>query len=344
MDPNEIEACPIERKVAFLSRPGTYGQQGRVEVVETHLSWVFLTKTRAYKLKKPVHLQQDSLDLRRISQREVNCAEELRLNRRLSPDVYLGRFPLTLDDWGILALDGVGEVVDWLVAMRRLPAKHMLEQAIANGRVDEDALRDVVRTLVHFYQQVAEPAGLSPAAYRALLAKGLEEDRRALAKRGYGLSVAAIEELAAQQRRLLHGRPELFDERVAAGRVVEGHGDLRPEHVCLEPLAVIDCLEFSRELRTVDAADELAFLALECERLEAGQLGALVLDEYRAASGDAPPPELLAFYRRYRAMRRAKIAAWHLDDAEVSAPERWRERARRYLALAAEQVSPRGAG
>jgi aminoglycoside phosphotransferase family enzyme len=121
---------------------------------------------------------------------------------------------------------------------------------------------------------------------------------------------------------------------VNAGRIVDGHGDLRPEHIWLDGApAIIDCVEFDPALRVVDPADELAFLALECERLGAAAVGGWFLDTYTTVTGDRPPPILLAFYRVYRAMRRAVIAARHLDDPSVADPARFLARARRFLEM-----------
>jgi aminoglycoside phosphotransferase family enzyme len=144
-----------------------------------------------------------------------------------------------------------------------------------------------------------------------------------------------VEELARAAQGCLERHAALFERRVAERRLVEGHGDLRPEHVCLAPEPVIiDCLEFSRELRLLDPADELAFLALECERLGAPAVGSWFLAAYTEVTGDAPPPLLLRFHRTYRALRRAKLAVWHLEDPAVREPARWTARARRYLELA----------
>ncbi|MDR6203942.1 hypothetical protein [Paraburkholderia graminis] len=125
-----------------------------------------------------------------------------------------------------------------------------------------------------------------------------------------------------------------FDRRVREGRIVEGHGDLRPEHVCLAPpppLAIIDCLEFSPEYRTLDTVDELGFLALECERLGAPEFGNVLLETYGAVTGDSPGAALVHFYQSYRAAVRAKIAAWHLREEIFRDSPKWMDRARQYL-------------
>jgi aminoglycoside phosphotransferase family enzyme len=122
---------------------------------------------------------------------------------------------------------------------------------------------------------------------------------------------------------------------VEAGRVVEAHGDLRPEHICLEPEpVVIDCLEFNRSLRILDVASELMFLALECERLGARQIGEWIVGKCNEETGDRPPETLLEFYKSYHACIRAQIAVWHLKDDNISNPAVWTEKAKRYLQLA----------
>lgn len=323
----------VAEKVAFLRRPEVYPDRSqRVEVRETHMSWVFLTRRLAYKLKKPV--RWDWVDLSTLEARRANSEREVRLNRRLAGEVYRGTVRLTREADGGLALDGAGEPVDWLVCMGRLPEERMLDAAIERGTIDPNELRAAARHLARFYGRAA-PLSLEPAAYRERLAEGMESDRSELLRPAYGLSKEAVEGVAAAQRERLERHAALFDRRVREGRIVEGHGDLRPEHILLAPEpVVIDCLEFRRELREVDPADELAFLGLECERLGAPDAGGVFLEVYVAETGDAPPAPLLRFYRDYRALRRAKIAVWHLDEPEVAEPEKWTARARRYLELA----------
>jgi aminoglycoside phosphotransferase family enzyme len=329
-----VTAPGIESKIAFLRRPEAYPEKPRrVDAVETHMSWVFLTERHAYKLKKPV--RWDSLDFSTPELRKRDCEEEIRLNRRLAENVYLGMLELTCDPERGLALGGAGEPVDWLVHMRRLPAAEMLDARILGGGLREQDVRPVALHLARFYAS-ARALALGAPAYLERLERGVQDDLRELLLPEFGLCPSRVRPLAERQLAFLAERPALFEERVRAGRIVEGHGDLRPEHVCLAPEpAVIDCLEFSFELRILDPADELAFLGLECERLGQACVGRWFLKAYADTSGDEPPEELLRFHRRYRAMRRATIAAWHLRDPSVNDHERWRERARCYLELAA---------
>jgi hypothetical protein len=325
----------LEAKVAFLSQPHVYPEPAsRVDRVETHMSWVFLTDRHAWKLKKPVAYSY--LDFGTERARRIHCAEEVRLNRRLAPHVYLGIVPMTLDGGGRLQLTPDGTVVDWLVKMRRLPAARMLDRLIRERTIHGADLRHVVGTLARFYRD-ARVVTLTPAAYRARLSEGIAANRCELALPEYGLPPALVEAACARQRALLDQAADLFDRRVEAGRIVEGHGDLRPEHICVgHEIEIIDCLEFAPDLRTADVADELAFLALECERLGAPALRAVIFDAWRDATGDAPPDELVHFYQSYRACVRAKIALWHLREPLLRDQPRWLAQARTYLDLALE--------
>lgn len=330
------ETCELAAKVAFLERPEGYPDRpSAVEAVETHLAWVFLTDRHAYKLKKPV--RYPFLDFTTLAARRRDADEEVRLNRRLAPGVYLDVVALTADAGGRLGVGGAGTPVDWLVKMRRLPRERMLDHVIAAqtvGGVDGAALRGVAELLVAFYRD-APRAPFHPLAYRERLQTEIADNARALAEPRYGLPADVVIRTAAAQDAFLAREAGLLDARVDAGRIVEGHGDLRPEHICLgPPPAIIDCVEFNREFRLLDAADELAYLAMECERLGAPSVGATLVAHYHVLADDHPPEPLIRFYGSVRAMLRAKLAAWHLDDPAVRYPSQWYNRARAYLGLA----------
>jgi uncharacterized protein len=330
----------LAEKVAFLSRPDSYpGRPSPVLTRETHMSWVFLAGDEAYKLKKPVRFA--FLDYTTIGRRRWACGEEVRLNRRLAPTAYLGLARLTAEG-DRLRLGGPGRVVDWLVWMRRLPEERMLDRAIAEGRAGPRALAGAARLLARFYRD-AEPVAADPPVYLARLAADVRGDAEELSRPRHGLPAARIEAVAAGLLDALEGASATLGHRIRDGRFVEGHGDLRPEHVLLGPRPmVIDCLEFRRDLRLIDPADELGFLALECDRLGAPEAGGVFLRAYEAATGDRPPHEVILLYQGRRALLRAKLAAWHEADPSSQEGARWRRRALRYLDLAAERASRLG--
>lgn len=323
----------ISTRIAFLSRASSYTENpAHVESIETHMSWVFLTDCFVYKMKKPVLL--DCLDLRTLEQRHQNCLDELRLNRRLSRDVYLDVVALTASRSGQLELGGRGKPVDWLVKMRRLPREHMFDTAIARRQVDESQVRRITRILVDFYRQ-AEPENLTTDEYILQFENRIEANEAALLDPVYSLPGKTIGEIGKALRRCLSNTRDVFDARIEARRIIEAHGDLRPEHICLsDPPAFIDCLEFDRRLRVMDAADELAFLSMECEIAGAPFIGPLLFESYRRYSGDDPPPLLICFYKAHRAQLWAKLAIWHIRYHDDSATGHWTRRSMAYLRLA----------
>jgi uncharacterized protein len=327
-------------KVAFLGRPDSYQPPPRtVRRIETHMSWVFIADTLVYKMKKPVRLP--FLDFSTLASRRHYCEESLRLNRRLAKPVYLDVVPLTVEADGALRLDGEGEPVEWLERMQRLPEARMLDTAIRDGTVSEADVDRFTTVLAHFYRN-APPQPMTPAAYRARLQDSVQGNAEALATPEFALPADRLRAVVDAQRDFLERRGRLLDQRVESGHIVEGHGDLRPEHVCLldEPV-IIDCLEFNREFRLVDPVDELGYLALECAFAGAEWIGRLLFEIYARVTGDVAPAHLVGFYQSHRATIRAKLAAWHLLDQPPETHQRWRARADAYLTLAWRYASGR---
>jgi len=321
----------LREKAALLGRPATYGPTvAAVETVETHMSLLFLAGPTVYKLKKPV--VYPFLDFRTLAARERNCRDELRLNRRLAPDVYVGLSTITREADGTLAMDGRGEVVDWLVRMRRLPAGRTLDSLIAAGSATLEQV-DIVATLLARFYAAAEHGRLTADGYVEQLRSEHAVSRAVIGAFDNGLAGP----LLADVQRFLDEDHALLRARVAAGRIVDGHGDLRPEHVWLNtPPVIIDCLEFNETLRQVDPFDEITYLGLECARLGADWIGPRLLRQLSTALGDTVDPRLLRFYARYRACVRARLALAHLTDSSPREPERWPPLSRAYLRLGAD--------
>ena len=325
----------------FLLSPGAHpGATGPISLIETHMSWVVLAGERVLKLKKPVRTAW--VDFTSVAARERNAREELRLNRRLAPQVYLGLLALRRDQGRLTLLPAAdapddGRTLDWLVCMRRLPANRMLDRMIAEGSVgrgDIDALIDV---LVAFYADA--PRSDMPAdAYIAHLAREQAGNRDVLLLPQFALAEAPSL-LDAHDAALAANTPALR-ERVLQRRLVEGHGDLRPEHVCLlRPPVVIDALEFSAELRHVDPLDEWVFLGLECTLAGAPWIAQQVLVRCAAALHDPAPIALQWFYAAGRALLRARLCAAHLLDDPARTPQKWLGRTHAYLAHAAQAMA-----
>lgn len=329
----------IESKLKFLQTAAVYAEFGSpLEYIETHMSWVFLVGEQVFKLKKPVRFP--FLDFTTLAAREFYCREEVRLNARLAPDVYLGLMALRWCNGTFTLVPEArlhdsataGETVDWLVWMRRLPANLMLDHLIATQRVapqDIDALIDVLST---FYR-TAQAADVSPSDYLARFQSEQASTREVLLRPQFQLQDAAlaIDRLSTA----LSQGADLLRERVLSKRVLDGHGDLRPEHVCLrQPPVIIDCLEFNPQLRQVDPFDELAYLSLECDMAGAPWIGERLTAGCATMLGERPTPALMQLYTAHRAMLRARLAMAHLLDSQPRLPQKWPPLAARYIARA----------
>ena len=207
----------------------------------------------------------------------------------------------------------------------------MLDIAINTHKVGREDVRRVGILLARFYKQ-AKRIPLSPAEYTAQLEAATTECMRELCRPEYALRAALIESICTDQMSVIKREAAMFEDRARQNKIVDAHGDLRPEHICLGPEpAIIDCLEFNADFRVLDPVSELAFLSLECERLGASWVGELILDKYQCETGDRPPGPLLVYYKRHHALVRAKIAVWHLRDPDLLDPAKWIGKAKDYL-------------
>lgn len=291
----------------LLSRDAYDQRTKSVELIETHISWVFLTDHFAYKLKKPVQLS--FVDFSTLAARQHACEKEIRLNQRMSSQVYLSVLQVVRDARGRLRLGGTGEVVDAVVKMRRLPDSLALDRLVTECRLKPQYRNDLVENLTDFYSKLPPKVVRPQEHYRNLLDHCQLNQTELLELIDPALALK-VRRIHGAQLRFLWLERETIQNRARDGRIVDGHGDLRAEHVFLEsPLAVIDCLEFSDQLRQVDVADDLSFLAMDCARLGDPSIGEALFAAYESQSGDRPPSRLYDFFKSYRACVRAKVAA-----------------------------------
>lgn len=322
--------------VAVLSDPALYpGPPPAVELRQTHASAVFLTPTDVYKLKKPVAL--GFLDYSTLPKRGYMSRREVALNRRLAPGVYLGVERLVRRPNGSLHLGGRGLVVDYLVHMRRLPDGQMLSSLLAAGEAGEEEVARVARRIAHFHAET--PAVDARFGSPRILWRNAADNFRGLeaVPGDTGVIASMRAELEAYTRLALHAQGRLLRDRAANGRVRDGHGDLRCEHIYFHDgeVLAIDCIEFDRRYRYADVALDLAFLAMDLAALGYPDFGRLLADEYVAASGD-DIRSLMPLFCSYRATVRAKVAVLRALEGEFTPAEREQAliEALRYLVLA----------
>jgi hypothetical protein len=294
------------------------GRPEPVEIVESHISWVFLAGDRAYKLRKPVVFP--FLDYGTAERRREMCEAEVRLGRRLAPDIYLDVRPLVRSDGGWLLGEPGQRGDEHVVEMRRFDESSTLAARLAHGDAEAAVVRAVARRIAEFHI-AAEPA---PAGSfdAGTVAATVSENFGTLLP--YADAVGA-RELAAAHRfavAFLHARHDQLEDRGTRGFVRDCHGDLRAEHVIVADGAVevFDPLEFDPELRQIDVSADLAFLAMDLIVAGADELAAELIAEYELAGGDHGGRTLLFFYAAYRAWVRAKVAC--LRASELPAGER----------------------
>ncbi len=305
---------------ALLDRGFWPHDPARVELHETHISWVFVAGELAYKVKKP--LQLPFLDYGTLERRHEMCRQELILNRRLAPDYYLDLRSIARDADGSFALAAEDDpaAIEYVVEMRAIPQRRTLDRLLLGGEVEAAEIARIGERLARFHAEAEIPA--DPGASVPRLVAALDENLETTRERAGGAIAAArlgaAEDFTAAFLR--RGEAEL-ERRAAAGLVRDGHGDLRAEHVLvIDPIQVYDCIEFDPGLREIDVAADLAFLLMDVERLGAGERAAELLDAYRRAGGDPGEPHLLAFLCSYRAWVRAKVALFD-PDPEAGALE-----------------------
>ncbi len=320
-------------RLELLRRSSSYPDHpDAVEQIETHLSWVFLTDRFAYKLKKPVRF--DFLDYTSHEQRHQACEEELRLNRRLAPDVYLAVLPITRSARGRLQLDGGGTPVDWVLKMRRLPRERSLRHLLVSGRLGNLDVGAVAEQLALYYSQ-QPPLTVQPDSYRRQLTQQLRTNLSDLLAH-LPDQVVRINQIHAAQLEYVARQARQFDQRVCDGRLIDGHGDLRPDHVfVLSPPVVIDGIEFARKFRQIDIAEELSALVMECEQLGCSEVGQALLERYTTLTSDRPSEELLAFYKSCRAGLRARFQALRAQQEAPPCRAVFLQQAETYLSRAA---------
>jgi aminoglycoside phosphotransferase family enzyme/predicted kinase len=284
---------------------------GLARLVETHVSTLFFVGDRVYKRKKPV--ATGFLDFRTVGQRRRACEAEVELNRRLSPDVYLGVATV---------LDVDGAACDHLVVMRRLPEDRRLAALARAGSDITGPLREIARLLAVFHSQARRDAEVSAAAAAATVAQRWEDNFSELTPFvGSVLDSGDQQRLRTLVRGFLAGREPLFRSRIAQGRACEGHGDLLAQDIfCLDDgPRVLDCIEFDPGLRYSDVLADVAFLAMDLERLGVKAEADSFLAAYREFSGDAWPASLEHHYLAYRALIRSKVACLCHGQGDESA-------------------------
>ena len=332
--------APAPRLVDAMMQPEFYPDRpSRIEVKQTHISYVFLAGEYVYKIKKPVRF--DFADCSTLAARYALCREEVRLNRRLAREVYLAVLPILRDGerfvLGAESRDFNPEAHEYAVKMRRLPDSRMLDRLVRSGEANAAVIDALAKTLAAFHREASTAGGLrygsATSVWRSVLGNLDESERFA----GCTFTKPQFSVIEDYLKGFMEAHWALLNSRVRAGHVREGHGDLRCEHVCMSNgIQIFDCLEFSERLRYGDVASDIAFLAMDLDALGVPHLADELIDAYAKEAGDEMLATLTTFYKCYRACVRGKVESIKSLEGEVPSSEREqaRDRARANFSLA----------
>ncbi len=310
--------------VQALLNPKAYPETPQqVELMQTQMSFVFLTDDYVYKVKKSVNLGY--LDYTTLDKRHFYCQREVELNRRLCPDAYLGVVPISRDK-GNISIEGQGEVIEYAVKMRRLPQQAMMDRLLANNQVSPQMVTNVAQKLVEFHQQAETNANISAFGNLDAITKNTEENfSQTVEYIGRTISQAKYRHIKNYTYNFIDKNTPLFRKRITDGRIRDCHGDLHAAHICFtNGICIYDCIEFNDRFRYCDVASEVAFLAMDLDHYERADLSQSFVNAYVAQSRDEELLRLLNFYKCYLAYVRGKVESFKLDDPYISEEEKTR--------------------
>jgi uncharacterized protein len=332
-----VKRMQVEKsQIRSLMKPDAYPDPtDGVRLVQTHISWIFLAGKFAYKIKKPVDF--GFLDFSTLDRRKFYCDEEVRLNRRLCPEIYLGVIPVREAKGGVSFL-GDGKIVDYAVKMVRLPEERMADALLVKGVLSADDVKKIAETVADFHRRAGRGAEIENYGSLQAIRRNWEENF-AQADEFAGSTLTPRDFLLVREwvEGFMSGNADLFTARVAGGFIRECDGDLHLENICLTGrVCIFDCIEFNNRFRCIDTAADIAFLLMDLEYYGRRDLAEIFLNEYVAASYDIGVLQLLNFYKIHRAFVRGKVESFRLKDPGIPESEKQEaaEKARRYFRLA----------
>lgn len=326
--------------VEALLKPEAYPHNPqRIELVQTQMSFVFLTGDYVYKVKKPVDL--GFLDYTTLEKRRFFCHQEIELNRRLSPDTYLEVASIVRRE-GQIHIGGKGETIEYAVKMKQLPREQMMDSLLPLNRVTEDMVVNVAEKLAAFHDKAVTSPEISAYGKLETIMTNTEENFTQT-KKYIDISIPSsrYQHIKAYTDKFIKSNKSLFDRRVKSDRIRDCHGDLHAAHICFSNgIHIYDCIEFNDRFRYGDVASEVAFLAMDIDRYQRADLSRAFVEAYVRLSQDKELLRLLNFYKCYRAYVRGKVESFKLDDPYIPEEEKVRvlDIAKRYFELAESYV------
>ncbi|MEE8358330.1 MAG: hypothetical protein V3R82_02855 [Candidatus Hydrothermarchaeales archaeon] len=327
-----------DKVVKALQKPSSYDEDVKeVRLLQTHISFIFLTGKYVYKIKKPVDFE--FLNFTTLDRRKFFCEEEVRLNRRLCGDMYVGVVPITEQN-GQIRINGGGEIIEYAVKTKELPQDAMMSVLLEKNKVGEKEINRIAEILVDFhikaetYKKRDDLGSLKTVSFNAL--QNFDQTRQL---RGTLIDAETFDFIEEGTKRFMKSNTTLFNKRLEEGKVKETHGDVHSGNIFIlstDEIYIFDAIEFNKSFTVYDVAAEVAFLAMDLDFHDRHDLAGYFIEKYVKYSGDKELLELLSFYECYRAYVRAKVNSFRLSDPNISKEEKRgaEELTKKYVALA----------
>lgn len=294
-----------------------------VDVIQTHISYVVLTGNYAYKIKKPVDF--GFLDFSTLDKRKHFCEEEIKLNNRLCPQLYIGVVSINKNENGELRVNGDGEIVEYAVKMRHFPQNNIMKNLLQKEKIDEPIIENLCNTLVTFYSSQNPSEEIKKFGKKEYIQKNTDENfdqtkdfiDKTISKKRYGY----IKKIT---NNFLDKKEKLFDKRVKNNKIYDCHGDLHSGNIVIldSKVCIFDCIEFNKRFRYSDVASDIGFLSMDLDFLNHPFLSSYLIKEYIEKSEDKEILTILNFYKCYRAYVRGKVTSFKLDDPNIDKKDR----------------------
>jgi aminoglycoside phosphotransferase family enzyme len=307
--------------IEALMRPETYDEEpGHIEMIQTHISFVFLTRNFAYKVKKTVDF--GFLDFTTLEKRRLFCEKELELNRRLCGDMYLEVVPINRSN--IIKMKGEGETIEYAVKMKRIPQEKIMDKLLEEKKVDNKLIDKIAKIIAEFHSKAETNRRISEFGSLAIIEKNWKENfeqtqdfvGKTISMKNFEL---IHERICDFMKRSLH----FFKKRVAESRIRDCHGDIHSANIFVtDRIYIFDAIEFNERFRYSDVASDVAFLAMDLDFKKRADLSGSFVEKYIEYSGDPELTKLLPFYKCYRAYVRGKVISFKLKDPNVGSEEK----------------------
>ena len=323
--------------VEALLTPGAYPQEpGKIELIQTHISFVFLTKNYVYKVKKAVNF--GFLDFSSLEKRRVFCGKELELNKRLCPEIYLEVVPINKSN--AIKIKGDGETVEYAVKMKRLPQERIMTVLLKENKVDKKTIDEIAQIVAQFHSKAQTNPEISEFGSLKIVRTNWDENFSQTTKYiNQTILQTEFEFILTNMNNFMEKNKPLFESRIADKRIRDCHGDLHSGNIFItDRIWVFDAIEFNDRFRYSDVVADVAFLAMDLDFQQRSDLANHFIERYLAYSKDQQLKSLLPFYKCYRAYVRGKVISFKLDDPNITSQEKESatKEAQAYFKLAAD--------